>query len=60
MAVRNNKPKETIRAFENINNQPGAAVQQKRGKSKIKPVMFTTQYNPHGPNINSIIKKTPS
>ena len=27
LAVRNNKSKEIIRAFENINNQPGAAVQ---------------------------------
>ena len=57
LAVRNHKPKEIIRAFEKINNQPRSTVQQKKGKSKIKPVIFTKQYNPLGPNINSIIKK---
>ena len=29
----------------------------KRTKSKTKPFIFTTQYHPLGPNINSIIKK---
>ena len=57
MAARNHKPTEIIRAFEKINNQPRSTFQQQRAKSKIKPVIFTTQYNPLGPNINSIIKK---
>ena len=45
------------RVFEKTNNQPGPTVQQKRAKSKTKPVIFTTQYKLLGPNINSIIKK---
>ena len=58
LAAHNHKPTEIIRAFEKINNQPRSTVQQKRAKSKIKPVICTTQYNPLGSNINSIIKKT--
>ena len=57
MAARNHKPKEIIRTFEKINNQPRSTVQQKRAKSKIKPVIFTTQCNWFGPKINFIIKK---
>ena len=57
MAEYNHKPTEIIGAFKKINNQPRSTVQQKRAKSKLKPVIFTTQYNPLGPNINSIIKK---
>ena len=45
------------RVFEKTNNQPRPTVQQKRAKSKTKPVIFTTQYKLLGPNINSIIKK---
>ena len=59
-AARNHKPKQIIRAFEKTNNHPRWTVQQKRAKSKTKPVIFTTQYNPLGYNINSIIKKTSS
>ena len=51
------KPKEVVRAFEKINNQPRWTAQQKRAKSKTKPVIFTTQYNPLGPKVISIIKK---
>ena len=57
MAGYNHKATEIIGAFKKINNQPRSTVQQKRAKSKLKPVIFTTQYNPLGPNINSIIKK---
>ena len=57
MAACNHRPKELVRDFEKLNNQPRSTVQQKRGKSKIRPVIFTKQYNPLGPNINSIIKK---
>ena len=57
LAAHNHKPNEVIRAFENINNQPRSTVQHKRGKSKIKPEIFTAQYNPLGPNINFITKK---
>ena len=57
LAARNHKPKQIIRAFEKINNQTRSTVQQKRAKSKIKTVTFTTQYNPLRPNMNSIIKK---
>ena len=52
MTVPNHKPKQIIRAFEKINNQPRSTVQQKRA------VIFTTQYNPLGANINSIIKNS--
>ena len=57
LAACNDKPKQIIRAFEKINNQTRSTVQQKRAKSKTKLVIFTTQYNPLGLNINSIIKK---
>ena len=57
LVARDHKQKEIIRAFEKINNQPRSTVQQKRAKSKIKPGIFITQYNPPGPNINSISKK---
>ena len=39
----NEKPKEIVRAFEKINNQPKSAAQQKRSKSNIKPAIFTKQ-----------------
>ena len=52
MTVPNHKPKQIIRAFEKINNQPRSTVLQKRA------VIFTTQYNPLGANINSIIKNS--
>ena len=57
MAKRNPKSKQIMRAFEKINIQPRSAVQQKGAKYNTKPVIFTTQYNPLGPNINSIVKK---
>ena len=57
MAERNHQPKEIIRAFKKINSQPRSKLQQKRAKSKAKPVIFTTQYNPVGRNINPIVKK---
>ena len=58
LVAHNHKPKEIIRAFEKINNQPRSTVLHKRTKGNIKPVIFTTQYNPSDPNINSIIKKS--
>ena len=58
MAERNHQPKEIIRAFKKISNQSRSKLQQKRAKSKVKPVIFTTQYNPVGPNINPIVKKS--
>ena len=57
LAKCNHKSKQIIRAFKKINIQPRSTVQQKRAKNKKKTVIFTTQYNPLGPNINSIIKK---
>ena len=57
LAERNHQPKEIIRAFKKISNQSRSKLQQKRAKSKVKPVIFTTQYNPVGPNINPIVKK---
>ena len=57
LAERNHQPKEIVRAFKKINNQPRSKLQQKRAKSKVKPVIFTTQYNPVGRNINPIVKK---
>ena len=44
MAARNHKPKEIIRAFEKINNQPRSAFQQKRAKIKIKPVSIMKHF----------------
>ena len=55
--MRNQKLKEVMKAFEKNNQQPRSTVQQKRTKSNIKSVIFTTQYKPLGPNISSIIKK---
>ena len=43
LAERNHKPKKVIRSFEKINNQLRSTVLQKREKSKVKPVIFTTQ-----------------
>ena len=54
MTVPNHKPKQIIRAFEKINNQPRSTVQQKRA------VIFTTQYNPLGadnPNLAGMFPK---
>ena len=56
----NHKAKEILRAFEKFNNQPRSNIEEKGAKSKIKPAIFTTQYNPLGHNINCIIKKHPS
>ena len=44
LAARNHKPKEIIRAFEKINNQPRSTFQQKRAKSKIKPVSIMKHF----------------
>ena len=57
LAKCNHKTKQIIRALEKTNIQPRSTVQQKRAKNKAKPVIFTTKYNPLGPNINSVIKK---
>ena len=57
LAAGNQKSKEITRAFEKNNKQPISTVQHQRAKINIKPVVFTTQYNPLGPNISSIIKK---
>ena len=63
MAKCNHKSKQIIRAFKKINIQSRSTVQQKRAKNKQtnkqtkKTVLFTTQYNPLGPNINSVFKK---
>ena len=60
LAAGNQKSKEITRAFEKNNKQPISTVQHKRAKSNIKPVVFTTQYNPLGPNISSIIERFPT
>ena len=53
----NQKSKEITRALEKNNKQPILTTQHKRAEGNIKPVIFTTQYNPLGPNISFIIKK---
>ena len=57
MVAGNQKPKKITGALEKNNKQPISTVQHKRAKNNIKPVIFTTQYNPLGPNISFIIKK---
>ena len=45
LAACNHKPKQIIRAFENINNQPRSTVQQKKSKKLIKqykPLVLTS------------------
>ena len=51
LAACNQKSKVITRALEKNNKQPISTVQHKRAKNNIKPVIFTTQYNPLGPNI---------
>ena len=57
LAAHNQRSKEITRALEKNNKQPRLTAQQKRAKNNLKPSIFTTQYNPVGPNISSIITK---
>ena len=48
---------EIVKTFKMISRQSRSTVDKKHVRDSIKPVIFTTQYKPPGPNINSIIRK---